>query len=272
MKRALWLIGALLPGAAVLAALLALFRWAPTVALGRVIPLGIEAVVLIACTSVILKVSRPSADLQTGIGLRATHPGLVLLSLALGAVAYLATAALEARLVGRFPITEGQLLWRSMRSLDAGGVTGTATLVLASTVLPFVREALLRGALFDAIRRGAGANFAIVACAAGGALLSWDARAVPAVFLVGLMLGRLRHATGSLMPCLAFHVVLMSCQALAERSGAASAFEPMRLTNVTGLMAWVVLLGGAMIVDRGSDASEDVAAAREADRSDQDDS
>ncbi len=271
MKRAVWSIVALAPGALVLGILLILFQRAPTVALGRVTPLGLEAVVLIACTGAALRAFRPGVDLQTGIGLRATHPGLVLLGLGLGAVAFLASAALEARLAGRFPIGETELLWRSMRSLNVGGVTGTATLVLASTVLPFAREALFRGALFDAVRRRTSPNFAIVVCALGSALLSWEPRAVPAAIMIGVLLGKLRHTTGSLMPCLAFHVVMMSSQALAERSGVASAFEPMRLSSLTGLMAWVVLLGGAMIADRASEASEDVAAAREVDRGDDDD-
>ncbi len=80
-------------------------------------------------------------------------------------------------------------------------------LVLVAVLVPIAEELFFRGMLYPLLRRQWGVSVAIVGSALLFAAAHFILLLVPALFLIGLLLGLLRERSGSVLPCILFHAL-----------------------------------------------------------------
>ena len=128
------------------------------------------------------------------------------------AVVLLALGACIIKLTGN-PPTELDRLIESSRA------TALATAFLATFTAPFVEEVVYRGVLYSALRRAAGAAWAVVIVGvvftAIHVLQYWGSVGVIAtIFLLSFVLTLIRAYTGRLLPCFVVHLVFNAIQSV----------------------------------------------------------
>ncbi|HEX7671395.1 MAG TPA: CPBP family intramembrane glutamic endopeptidase, partial [Polyangiaceae bacterium] len=182
---------------------------------------GIEALVFVMSVMWVLRVHGGDAPLGPSLGLRPTHPALLVLGVCLGFALHFPAEFVDG-LVQRFLPDAGEQNAAEAALLSAGTPARLVlVLVVIACVGPFVEELFFRGALYGALRRSysLGVTTAIVSlCFVVGHL---NAHRWPALALVAVAISYLRAVSGSLLPALALHVSFNAVTVLAFATGAA---------------------------------------------------
>jgi membrane protease YdiL (CAAX protease family) len=151
-----------------------------------------------------LRVHGPQTPIRRFVGMRATHPLLVALAALLGASVSIPAAVLFSFLDKRFPQEQVEF---EFVDLFFQVTRGEQVLIAIGVIVigPFVEELVFRGALFGPLRQDKSPVAVILITTAFFALVHLDPRKMLPIFLVGLLLGYLRHVSGSLIPSVALH-------------------------------------------------------------------
>ena len=151
-----------------------------------------------------LRVHGPQTPIRRFIGMRATNPLLVALAALLGASVSIPAAVLFSVIDKRFPQEEVEFEFVDLFfQVSRGEQVLIAIGVIA--IGPFVEELVFRGALFGPLRQDKSPVAVILITTVFFALVHLDPRKMLPIFLVGLLLGYLRHVSGSLVPSVALH-------------------------------------------------------------------
>ncbi len=198
----------------------------------------LEAAVLVATSFVLLRVHAPDRNVRDALGLRPTHPGLVALALGLGVLLPLPVETLRRLVEQRWPTPEAILAEEAL--LFRADTTSAAVIlvVMGACVAPLVEELFFRGALFGALRREQPLLGAVIASSVAFVLSHLDLRAWPGLVLLGLALGHVRAASGSLIPAIALHVGYGAVGALGLITRVSSVAGGLRLPLGAELAGW----------------------------------
>ncbi len=152
----------------------------------------------------ILRVHGPQAPIRDFVAARKTHLAFYPLALALGG-AVAAPAAWLLGLIERHwpPEPQTDEFVRLFQLASRPEQIGIALGVVVAG--PLVEEVLFRGALYRPLRQNSATWSTILVTAALFAVVHIDPRRMVPIFLVGLLLGYLRAASGSLIPALFLH-------------------------------------------------------------------
>ncbi len=153
----------------------------------------------------ILRFYGPDKSIAAFVGLRGTHAGFYLLAIVLGLSATFWTDWIYDQLARRHPREEPFRLVELF--FEASPQARAAMAVAIAGAGPMIEELLFRGAIFAPMARAHRMTTVIAASAATFALVHQDWNALPPVFLLGLVLGYLRAASGSIVPSMLMHVV-----------------------------------------------------------------
>ncbi|MEY4548065.1 MAG: hypothetical protein RL685_4260 [Pseudomonadota bacterium] len=233
---------------------------------GRVLDLvslgATQALAYLVVIFLLLHRHERGTPLRVALGLRPTHPGLVLAGVGLGASLKLPIESLT-NLVERFlPVSDAQLVARA----ELYRIAGMRDLVLLSLVTclvaPLVEELLFRGAIFGRAVKASALGAALVT-GFGFVIVHADPRHWPALLLVSAALSFLRAASGSLLPSLALHVTFNAAGVLALALGAASATRPLEVPLVVTAMNWLTACVILVFAVRAAERPEAVRARAE---------
>jgi membrane protease YdiL (CAAX protease family) len=153
----------------------------------------------------ILRIHAPEKPIRAFVALRPTH--LAFYPLALlggGASAFWASWLLD-RIHRRFPDPDNTN--RLVELFFEASARGRLAMGIAIVLIgPIVEELIFRGAIFGPMMRRHRTNAVIVWTAAIFAVVHVEPRVLLPIFLLGLAMGFLRAASGSLWPSLLFHM------------------------------------------------------------------
>lgn len=198
-----------------------------------------EALAYVGTTFVVLRIYEHGASSRSGLGLRPTALGLAGVGLVLGFTLKLPAESLTAVVERFFPPSDSELLARSalFRTGSLREVIGLT--LIACLVAPLVEELFFRGALYGRLAKTSATRAAVVTGFAFVVMHS-DVRHWPALIVVAVVLGYLRVASGSVLPCLCLHVAFNASGVLALVSGVASPTRPLELSFVWVAASWVM--------------------------------
>ncbi|MCC6214754.1 MAG: CPBP family intramembrane metalloprotease [Polyangiaceae bacterium] len=225
----------------------------------------VEGIVLFVTSALVLRLHQGERELAPALGLRATHPGLVPLALALGVVLHAPAEWLYERIERLWPTPADDLAAKAALLAADGPVRQVALVLVVACGIPVVEEIFYRGALFGAVRRGAGALSASLATGAAFVLGHFDLRTWAPLALVAAALSLVRASGGSLLPCVALHVGFNATTVGALLLGLSAPASPASLgagATLAGTALTVALGWGIVAIGRRSAVA---AAARAAD-------
>jgi membrane protease YdiL (CAAX protease family) len=199
---AMWIVGATL-GFLLLGSVLAGLR--EQAARDQTILVVCQACAYLMTLFGILRMYGPEKGIAEFVALRGTDVGFYPLALIGGASSAVWASWLLERIHRRFPPKEEQhrLVELFFESAMPGRIAMTAAIVVIG---PIVEELLFRGAIFGPMSKRHRTSTVIVVCAALFALVHVQPTVMAPIFLLGLVMGYLRAASGSLIPPLLFHV------------------------------------------------------------------
>ncbi|NUQ75000.1 MAG: CPBP family intramembrane metalloprotease [Polyangiaceae bacterium] len=181
---------------------------------------------------------------------RSSHPGMYPLALLLGIAIHLPVEAIFRFIEQRWPGPSPDL---ARTFLDAGPAKKVVIGAILVVIGPLVEEIFFRGALFRPLRRTTSAVATIAVTSVMFAISHFAPQTYVPIAIVGVALGVLRHASGSLMPPFVLHAAFNGLSLLAMATTgtdeAASRSSPplwvtLAGTAVTlGLVAWLWVLG-----------------------------
>jgi membrane protease YdiL (CAAX protease family) len=178
-----------------------------------------------------------NTPLRQVLGFRTPALLPALLSIAAGAGLCPALSALNDVVVRRWPYPPDETLESTQKLLAAS--SRPALVIVAFVVLPIAQEVFFRGILFSQLRRTLSDASTLVVTATFFALSSLDVRSLPAMLILGLVLGRLRGRTGSVLAAVLGHLAFWAVEGVPILRGRDPA------ADVTYPMRWIV--GGAAI-------------------------
>ncbi len=204
---------------------------------------AVEALVFVLGTFGVLRVHASGRGARQALGLRPTHPALAVFGLALGITLQLPAQSLEQMVLRYFPLSETELLSRSL--LFRGGSIGrvVALLVVVGCVGPLVEELFFRGALFGGLRRSGSVAGAVVVSSLAFALGHIEWRHWLPLLVVAFALGYLRAVGGSLLPCLALHVGFNTVTIVGILTGVSTVVSPMHIGLPLAMVGWAATFG-----------------------------
>lgn len=208
-------------------------------------PLDLVAAVACQCAAFllvlygVLRLHAPDRPLGDALALRPVALRLVLLAILVGVALQLPATALEQLVERRFPLPEADQ--RAIAEELFAPTTARRIGVVASIAVagPLVEELFFRGGLFGALRRAHPSTPSLVAVAVFFAAAHQEPRFFVPILLVGLALGWMRAATGSLWPGLAMHAAFNGVSALA----AVTASSVEELVEEPAVPAWQAASG-----------------------------
>jgi hypothetical protein len=224
-----------------------------------IVQLGaVEALVFVASVLFVLRLHAPQASLRAALGIRATHPALLVLGMGLGFVLHFPAESIDA-LVERFNPTPDKELAEKAALLTAHSPGRVVVLLLVvACVGPLVEELFFRGAIFGALRRAHsmfGTTAVTALCFVIGHL---DYRMWPALSIVAIAMTHLRAVSGSILPSLALHVAFNAVTVLALVTGASSVTTPPEFELLPAAVGWmatfVLMFGVQYVASRAEDA------------------
>lgn len=225
-----------------------------------VVQLGaVEALVFLLGVLGVLSLHGRDAPLLASLGIRPTHPALVILGVALGFASHFPAESIDILVERRLPGAAEDLAAEATLLSASSPLRLVLVLFVVACVGPLVEELFFRGALFGALRHTHGA---IGAATVSGlcfvlAHIS-NYRKWPALAVVALVMSHLRAASGSLLPSLAMHVAFNAVTVLAFFTGQVSLGHAPTLDvvpTVAGSLVTVgLMLGVQFIAMRAEDA------------------
>ncbi len=172
-----------------------------------------DFVALISCQLVayglglffLLRRYAPSSAIRDFVGARSSHWGLYGLACVVGASATVPISTLLGRIEQRWPIDEGP--YTLARLFVEAGPERQALIALGVVVLaPLLEEAVFRGAVFVPLRKRYPTTTVVLVTAALFALVHQVPQRLLPLFLMGIVVGYLRAASGSLATSVLAHV------------------------------------------------------------------
>jgi hypothetical protein len=225
-----------------------------------------QAVAVLACLFLILRVHSPDGRIRDVLALRGTHPGFYPLAISIGLAVTLPASVLYSAILRKWPdATVDDAL---AQALTEGGTARRMTVAFAVVLLaPALEEALFRGGLFTPQRRRSDELTVVVVTAVLFALAHLAPQRFVPILIVGVGLGVLRAASGSLIPSLLMHATFNALPVyalLTQGPRSREDTEPLPWALAAGSAGLaVLLLFGAHLLGRRTEAA---ARARGADR------
>lgn len=249
----------------IIAGLQLLTALSPSAALD-IVQLGlIQVLVFVSVIYGVLRVHAPDRTLTDGLGMRPTHPALLIFGLALGLALQIPAGSL-ALLIEQVAPTPPEVLAERAALLTTDRPAELAVMILVSAcALPFVEELFFRGALFGGLRREHSALGAALVTALCFALSRPDIRSWPALLLLGGALSHLRMTSGSVVPCVALHVGFGAAELLALLLGISGPSSPLSVPWWAIVLGWLVAGGLGAMIQTIALQSDQAAAARQED-------
>jgi membrane protease YdiL (CAAX protease family) len=153
----------------------------------------------------VLRVHGPESRIRDFLALRPSHFAFYPLAIVLGVSATLPMDWMYERIRSLFPAEGDAILWIDL-FYQMPMAQRLAVAASAVVLGPLVEEALFRGALWRPLRKEHTPVAVVVTTAVFFALVHLDAERLFPVTLLGLALGHLRWASGSLVPPLLVHM------------------------------------------------------------------
>lgn len=177
------------------------------------------------------------------LGIRRAGLGVSGVSLLLGAFAQIPADTLRRLVETVAPLSERQALERALRLSAEGPLQATALVLVVACLVPLAEEIFFRGALFGALTRsGRRAGGAALMTSLTFTLSHADPRLWLPIGAVAGMVGYLRWATGSLLPCVALHVGFNTVTVLGAVAGAVPADEGVHLPPGWTVGGWLITM------------------------------
>jgi CAAX protease family protein len=152
----------------------------------------------------------PHGSVRSVLALRPTNPLLVLLAGASGAGLFPMATKLDEWIQTRYPPAQEDPE-RLAHLFDTSTRSARLTIFVAVVlVIPIAEELFFRGVLFGGMRRARDAAGTVLVTAAFFALRQGEPRAVPTSLALGLLLGWMRAASGSVLASAAAHVAFFA--------------------------------------------------------------
>jgi membrane protease YdiL (CAAX protease family) len=165
---------------------------------------GFQLVATLLTLFCILRFYAPNTSIRHFVGLRGTHGGFYVLAAVLGVVIQVPTTALYNVIVKRFPgpVDNDSHL---MEDLARGTPWRVALCVIIVFAGPFLEEVFFRGALFRPLKKQSTTFGVILLSSLLFALAHLEKQIFLPIAIVGITLGILRSASGSLIPSIIMH-------------------------------------------------------------------
>jgi membrane protease YdiL (CAAX protease family) len=217
---------------------------------------GCTAVAYLVCIYLIARVHASGMTLSDLLGVRRTHPGFYALGALLGVALQVPAELLHRAIERRWP-TPPEVIAEQVATfrIDTLGRRVMVSVVVAC-LGPLVEEMFFRGALHRTLRRVHADALVVPAVAALFAAGHLDPRVMLPIFVVGVVLGLVRAASGSLLPALSAHVGFNAVVVFGLLSGMMTIeadVRPLpRSVVVGGLASTAVLLAAVLLLARTS--------------------
>lgn len=198
-----------------------------------------EALAYVATSFALLYRYDRRASARSSFGLRPTHAGLAWVGAGLGLSLKLPAESMTQLVERFFPASDEQLIRRALlyRTNSVGEVI--ALVVVVCLVAPLVEETFFRGALYGRLASTSPPRAAALTSLAF-VVVHGDPRHWPGLAVVACVLGFLRVASGSLLPCLCLHVAFNAAGVLALVTGVASVTRPFTPPLPWVMASWVL--------------------------------
>ena len=223
---------------------------------------GVQVVGTLLTLFCILRFYAPNVSIRHFVGLRGTHGGFYVLAAVLGVVIQIPTTALYDVILKRFPIDaeHGSVVLEEMARGTPWRVAIFVIIVLAG---PFLEEVFFRGALCRPLKKESPTFGVIVLSSLLFALSHLEKQMFVPIAIVGLTLGILRNASGSLIPSIIMHTTFNGAAfwSMYERfrSGKSTETEasvPLPILLISSLVV-LLLVGITYVVGERSEAARE---------------
>jgi uncharacterized protein len=227
-----------------------------------------QAVAYLLGLFLILRVHAPLASLREFLAIRGTHAGFYPLAVLLGVAVEIPAILVQEFIRRRYPeelVHSSMLTEIASASLPQRIATGAVLIALG----PFLEEVFFRGAIFKPMERKYtdARSIVIGLTAVLFALAHFNWRELISLAMVGLVLGYLRQASGSIIPGVLLHATINGVafySLLTEAPGAAETHTALpRWLLAAGCFATLLLLAFAHLLSTRTQAA---ARAQELDR------
>lgn len=224
-----------------------------------VVQLGaVEALVFMVGVLGVLSLHGRDAPLLVSLGLRPTHPALVILGVALGLATHFPAESIDVLVERHIPDAAKDLAAEATLLSASSPLRLVIVLAIVACVGPLVEELFFRGALFGALRHTHSAVGTAVVSGVCFVVGHANYRKWPALAIVALVLTHLRAASGSLLPSLAMHVAFNAVTVLAFFTGQVSV-EHLPTIDVVpavtgGIVTCALMLAVQFVAMRAEDA------------------
>ena len=156
-----------------------------------------------------LRVYAPERDIRDFVALRSTHVAFYPLALLLGVACTLPAYWLLGAIESVYPTSDESPLLELFYQLAMGERVLVAVMIVAAG--PVIEELVFRGSLFRPLRQTLSPPKVIAITAALFAMvhinpMTFEAQHLPSLFVMGLVLGYVRWASGSLVPPVLVHM------------------------------------------------------------------
>jgi len=199
---------------------------------------AVEAAVYLLVLFGVLRLHAPEEQSRSALGLRPSHPAMPVFGAALGLLLQLPAESLRQLSARWLPESDAELAYRATLLRADDVLRAVVLIVCVACVGPLVEELFFRGALFVGLRRNYSASGAALVTAIAFVIVAHPNPKLWAPLLpVGLVLGYLRAASGSLFACVALHVAFNGATVAAYLTGVASVTRPL-------ILPWPVLIAG----------------------------
>jgi membrane protease YdiL (CAAX protease family) len=210
----------------------------------------------------ILRFYAPNVSIRHFLGLRSTHGGFYVLAAVLGIVIQVPTTALYDAILKRNP-TETDHDAVMMDDFARGAPWRVVLFVIIVLAGPFLEEVFFRGALFRPLKKASAGFGIILVTSLLFALVHLEKQIFLPIALVGITLGILRNASGSLIPSIIMHTTFNGAAFLSLyerfRAGGSTVSEPsLPGTVVLGAsLGALLLLGITYVLGQRSEAARE---------------
>ena len=213
----------------------------------------------------ILRIHAPNDSIRDVFALRRTHLLFFPLAIGLGLAVQVPASTLYEALLRRWP--DPQDADRLSQLYSEAGTPGRVLIGMVVVAFgPLLEEIFYRGALFTPLRRAGRLGDVVVITAVLFGLAHVTAQRIVPIVLVGLAMGLLRHASGSLLPSIAMHATFNAGPMWELARGRTASVENEPLPWATAAMSVGVALALAACTWLVGKRSTVAAHARERDR------